>query len=571
MRFSNLVYILLFPLFFAISLLNAQDERIPFYEDYLKKSNAEGFLKDAKKFLTDKPDAIEAPRVAFDYLMVAKASREIEDLNNATSQLLFNYPQSLPTMHFISSFEKESKVLTQILVAKATFGNLKSKDFAVNYCRALLMIARIQGPKFLADSSLRLRAFLLAQKAEVTEIESSASKALKIESEKSNGFAKIAKIVLSEKDITEKLSSLSKYSGQDAEFTTAYYLAQLSEDQKNSDEIKIIQLKQALFGKPRNIEKALLSIASLPTKIAKQEDVQTFLGLAHYLDENDELAIKTLSKIPANSNNSQLKKWGETARSFANGIQFKENRKKLLLEALGYAFNQMDREGNSFFARLEWIDKEGKKKEALVGISEEKKLLEIHINTDGKPFFAYQTLEGKSRLFSSALDTSISFNSSGVFPIPQIDVKRDVETGGFSYTFNLNFSSSQDVLFNEGNRALDNPYLGTTKGREVLLNYLLSSKGLWISPAKTVKGGTEYPLSLINPEDPEATQIVIKMGIGKNLSGVRVGHFALSDLAIGKNTVLSDLPKWPDADVEEAEKFDFPLFMKMLQNILSVN
>ena len=179
MNFPNLIIIFLISLVFA----KAEENRIPFYEDYLKESNGDG-LKEARKFLEDNPDAVEAPRLAFDYLMVAKASREIEDLNNATSKLLFNYPQSLPTMHFISSFEKESKVLTELLVAKAALGDLKSKDFCGKLLSFLIMIARIQGPKFLADSSLRIRAYLLAEKAEVEEIKKSASKALLLESEK---------------------------------------------------------------------------------------------------------------------------------------------------------------------------------------------------------------------------------------------------------------------------------------------------------------------------------------------------------------------------------------------------
>ena len=41
--------------------IGAEESRIPFYEDYLKDSNSEGFLRDAKKFLDEKPDAIEAP------------------------------------------------------------------------------------------------------------------------------------------------------------------------------------------------------------------------------------------------------------------------------------------------------------------------------------------------------------------------------------------------------------------------------------------------------------------------------------------------------------------------------
>ena len=132
-------------------LLAETKDRIPFYEDYLKDSNFEGFLVDARKFLEENPDAIEAPRLAQDYLMTAKASRDIEAISFATSQLLFRYINSLPTMHFISSFEKGSNTLTELLISKADTGNLQSKDFAVAYCRALIMVARGHGPEILSN------------------------------------------------------------------------------------------------------------------------------------------------------------------------------------------------------------------------------------------------------------------------------------------------------------------------------------------------------------------------------------------------------------------------------------
>ena len=123
------------------------------------------------------------------------------------------------------------------------------------------------------------------------------------------GISKVIQIVLNEQTPTEKLLLLSKFSGKDAEFATAYYLAQLNDNERNSDQIKIIKLKQSLFGKPKNIEKALSTIASLPTKLAKQADVQTFLGMAHYLDGKEDLAIKTLTNVSTKSSNETMKKW----------------------------------------------------------------------------------------------------------------------------------------------------------------------------------------------------------------------------------------------------------------------
>ena len=558
--------------FLTIALsIKAEENRIPFYEDYLKDSNSEGFLIDAKKFLDEKPDAIEAPRLAFDYLMVAKVSREVEAINYGVSRLLLRYPQSLPTLHFISSFEKNSKVLKNIFIDKATFGDLASVDFATAYCRALILTARIRGPQFLADTSLRLRAHLLAQKAGVEEIKKSSAKGLSVEAEKNNGFAKIAAITLSDASTVEKLSSLGKYSGKDADFATAFYLAQLSNEEKKSEEVIAIQLKQALFGKPKNIEKALKAIALLPPKVGKQADVQTFLGTAQRLDGNSDLAVKTLSRIPTDSENQVMAEWGKTAQSFANGIQFEENRKKLLLEAIGYAIDQMDSDQDSLFTKLNWLkeDESGNSAQtvAFIGISKKEQKLEIHVQKDQDTIFAYRTDAGKSNLYSKDLNQSIRFNAPGVFPVPQFTIKRDIETGGFEYNFNLNFSSTQDKMLAEGNRFFESPYMGTAKGREIFLSYLLNDKPLWLSPSQTIKGGTSYPLSLLNPESPTPTSIIIKTDLTKNLTGLKIASLSIDDLIFGKTEVLQNLPSWPETKSMDAEKFDFPLFMKVLQQI----
>ncbi len=559
----------------SVYLLNANEDRIPFYEDFLKKSKSDDFLAEAKKFLEEKPDAMEAPRLTFDYLMVAKVSREAEAINDATSKLLFKYPQSLPTLHFISSFDKDSKVLSNIFIHKATFGNLASEEFSAAYCRALILAARIQGPQFLADPALRLRAHLLAEKAGVEEIKKSSAKGLLIEAEKNNGFGKIAKIALSNETTVEKLSKLSKFSGKDAEFATAFYLAQLTEAEKKSERVIIIQLKQALFGKPKDIGKAIQSIALLPGNLSKQADVKTFLGTAQRLDGDSDLAIETLSQISADSENPVMAEWVKTAQSYAKGIQFEENRKKLLLEAIGNALDQIDSDADSLFTRLRWTTKyeSGKNiyNEAFIGVSKQKKLVEIHVKKAQKTIFAYRTDEGKSNIYSHDLNQSINFSTPGVFPIPQFVIKRDVETGGFEYNFNLNFSATQDKMLDEGSRFLESPYMGTAKGREIFLSYLLNEKPLWLSPSTTIKGGNAYPLFLLDPENPTPTAIIIETNLSKSLTGLQIGSFAMEDLSLGGLEVLDQLPLWPKAKIMEAKKFDFPLFMKVLQRISNLS
>ena len=549
-------------------LLAETKDRIPFYEDYLKDSNFEGFLVDARKFLEENPNAIEAPRLAQDYLMTAKASRDIEAISFATSQLLFRYINSLPTMHFISSFERGSNTLTELLISKADTGNLQSKDFAVAYCRALIMVARGHGPEILSNRSLRLRAYMLAQKAEVKEITSTASKALKLEAAKSNDASKTIKVVLSEDSSIQKITNLSSLSGKDAEFATAYYLAQLSKDEQASEEVLVIQLKQSLFGKPKNLEKALSTIARLPAKTAKSAKIQTLLGLAHYFDENPELAIKTLSSISTKTGNQEMQKWRETANSLANGIQFIDGRKKLFLEATEKAFQKFEESKDSLMLELAWQNKsdgESSAYQAFLGISKEKQSFEIQLQDDGKTIFAYRADQEKASLFSSEMESIIAFQSSGAIPVPNFNILRNPDNGEFNFNFNLNFAPSSDKLFEQGNKFLENPYIGTNKGREVLFSYITKHKGVWLNPSAAISGGNSYSLSLLNPDQPKPTDMEIVFDLSNNLKSLKAGNFTLSGITFGDSSILTNLPAWPETKIEESEKFDFPLLLKIIK------
>ena len=68
---------------------------------YLKDSDFRGFLKVAKDFLENNPSAPEAPRLAYDFMMVGKAASDVDSVKYATNLLLFNYTQSLPSLNFI--------------------------------------------------------------------------------------------------------------------------------------------------------------------------------------------------------------------------------------------------------------------------------------------------------------------------------------------------------------------------------------------------------------------------------------------------------------------------------------
>ena len=553
----------------------AQEDRIPFYEDYLKKSDINGFIRQARQFLEEKPDAVEAPRLAMDYLMAAKAARNSEGVEKATGYLLFRYSNSLPTLHLLSSFEKGSEKLRDIIKIQAGLGNLEDKKFAVSFCRTLILIARAQDPELLKDPALRLRAYLLGGKAEVEQIEEIALKSLAKDADADTTLGKVIKITLSEKQALEKIQELDGLEGNDAGFCIKYYLAQLTDEQKKSPDILTLQLKQALFlgkgKKDRSIGRALEIFGSLPSKTSKLAKYQTFLGFAQHLDEKDEDAIKTLKKTSTKSSNKEMAAWGKTAHSYADGLQNSESRKKLLLEALGKSIDRLSEESDAFYIEAERTSgKDAEKAEPYkiyLGISKLNESFEVQLLNGKKLIFAFRTDAKKSSIISPMAEQIISFKSPGALPVPHVNILRDIGDGSFNYNFNLSFAPTFAKLADEGASILKNPYFGTNKGREVLVNYLLSSKPIWLGPAKSIKGGTSYPILSIEPDGPAPSLSALAFDFTGNLESCRFGSLSITTILRGDQKILDKMPKWPDFPKREEEKFDFALMMEIITQL----
>lgn len=553
------------------SQLTAQENRIPFYEDYFAKSDVNGYLREAVRFLEEKPDAVEAPRLAMDYFMAAKVARNPEAVNRAIGFLLFRYPGSLPTLHYLSSFEKGSSKLIEVLKTQADIADLQSKDFAVSYCRTLLLIARAQNPELLRDKSLRLRAYLLASKAGVKEIEKIALESLTKDTEKDGELNKVIQVVVSNQTVTEKIAALGKLGGNETIFCIKFYLGQLTEEEKKAPAVLALQLKQSLFQKNGSIEGAFTTFSSLPENLSKLAKYQTFLAIAQHFDERDEDAIKTLKKISTKSFNKEMAAWGKTARDYAEGLESSSNRKKLFLEAFGKSFDLLSKEADCLLIEGQHTNTsesgDASNYRAYIALSSSRKSFEIQLLSNDQLQFAFRTDHEKASIITPGAKEQISFQSPGALPIPRFDIVRDISTGGFNYNFNLSFASSYPKLADEGDRLLKNPYLSTNKGREVLLNYLLSSKPLWLGPAKSIQGGTAFPLFAIDPDSPTPTSAGFSFDLSGNLISCKFGQTTLSKISRGDDKVLEGLPVWPKLPVRTEEKFDFALIMKIVSEI----
>ena len=256
--------------------------------------------------------------------MVAKAARDLNSIDHATSLLLFTYPNSLPALHFISSFERGSPKLIQLLKGKARNGDLSSQAFANSFA-GRSSSSPLSNPELLQDSSLRLQTYLLAQKAEVEEIQSSTSKALEELRKGNNVLNKVVSVVLDSGEPLDKLKRLATLSGSDARFCINYYLAQLSEKEARSPEVLTLSIINALFSQSPRPDEGLALIEALPEKMQNEPQFQTFLALSQHLDERSEDAIATLKKTAGDAKEG----WQQTAGSFANGLEFWKTEKQL--------------------------------------------------------------------------------------------------------------------------------------------------------------------------------------------------------------------------------------------------
>ncbi len=550
--------------FFFVSLHSEEQRNFPLYEDYLKDSDFSGYLRTAREFLEKNSDVPEAPRLAYDFMMVGKAASDVESVKFATNLLLFKYTKSLPSLNFFSSFDRGSPRLIELLKAKAEQGDLASKDFASAYCRAILFISRAQGPDLLKDRSLRLRTYLLAQKAEMNEILSASSENLQKLSQEDSPFGKTIRIALHESTPFQKVKELSSLSGRDADFCKSFFLAQLDEKEANSESMVLFKIEQAVFHKNPNPKEGIKLIDTLSSRKRNEPKILFTEAVCLYFDGRKNEAIELLQSIGHQAEVSQ--EWKEISTAYAHGLKFLENRKSVLEEAIGKAVSNLKSDADSLFLSAKFLKQNKEVYEIYLGTSRKEQLFEIQLYRDGKIQVAYRTIGNTSFILSADTANTLNFGTIGALPVPKLGITREVETGSFNYKFNLNFSSSFEEFFEEGSEIMDNAYLATAKGREVLLSHMLSTKPIWLGPAQTVSGGTSFPISHYVSDEEQLMRSSLSFDLAGNFQTANFGTFSIQQIKLGGEEILKGLPEWPELPVETIDKFDFPLFMKILGN-----
>jgi hypothetical protein len=554
------------------TLLFAQEkDRIPFYEDYFENADLAGYLTEAQQFLSEQPNSPEAARVALDYLMMSKAAENIDSVKEATNLLMFDYLGSLPSLFFLSSFDAGSPRLNQLLLAKTEENDPHDANFSKQFCETLSLLGRLHGPKLLYDPSLRIRAYLISQNANKSEVLKNLTSAV-IELKENPSYTKLIDIITSDSSPVEQVVELSKISHPDSDYCLTFYSALLEEGQLNSSQIVELQVNRTLFSPDPNPHRAQDLISRLPNEIAKSTKYQVFIAFAQAILENRDSTLDTLKYAQTNPNGEDAQAWAATAKSFADGIEFEESRKKLLLSQFEKVFTEIIKPRDALYVKFAWKSDEQDEKRHLNGqiaISVKSKYFEFHANRGGSPFFAYRTDANSSALFLEGMEgeASFQFAEPGVYPVPTIDIQRDRERGSFNYSFNLNFSKDMDDLLSQSLKTVDNSYLSTGTGREVLLNHLMTKKGLWLTPPAATETGTKFQMNSLQNDTPTPKPSSLHIELSGDLTELQIGSLHIEKINRGTDDVLQDMAPWPSAKITDKEHFDFQLLMQAVGQI----
>uniref|UniRef100_UPI003899C776 hypothetical protein n=1 Tax=Candidatus Chordibacter forsetii TaxID=3381758 RepID=UPI003899C776 len=489
--------------------------------------------------------------VALDLIMMGKAAENLKSVVRGTDLLLFKYLGTLPSLHFISSFDKGSPRLNQLLKVKIAEADLNQKDFAQSFADAIVLLARIHGPELMADPSLLLRTYLIVKMSDNSRLLESLEKALDVTEEKNKDFGSLVSICRAENAPMEKITRLRQISHPEAEFYIKYFTNRLTNEEKKSKLFLESSIQSALFGVSPKADLSLTYLSNLPNDLSTSPKYQVYTAFAHLLRGNQESAISLLKTL-CDSNPNSSDTWIETARSLSDGTEFEGSRKALFLEQLEKLYEHWQKDADAFLIEGAWLHPNEKLiLNFQIGVDKNKEKVVLHFQQNEKPFFSYQVSSNGSRIFTSS-GKNISFITGGAYPLPKIEIIRDANTGSFNYSFNLNFGRKFEDFIKQANENLKVSYLGTSKGREVLLTHALEQKGIWFSPPASSDRGTVFTLNQI---DPKASSKVYKTEIAGSgeLAYLEFGKLRINNFSQGPIELLNSLPNWPAAEPKKSE------------------
>ncbi|MBU62800.1 MAG: hypothetical protein CMI26_09890 [Opitutae bacterium] len=532
-------------------------------EEYLPGGRISAYQQDAIDYLEQNPKAPLSARLAHDLFMVATLTGNEKVAKKARRSLLFDYPTSLQTNYLLRGWNSDEEKIRKILLEEADRVSEEGAGFPARYCRCILLALKIHGPKLLADTSLRLRVFMLAEAAGVANLRQAVIDPLQEFAEEKAEQAAVVTAVLSEKPNLEKLATVHKLSSSDARFAESFYLSRLDEEERKNNKVIELLAERAIFGSNKDFQKGIDYLENLSPEMQSIPRLSFWRARALIGLDRTYATQEVLAKIEGND------PWAKAARSLGDGLQHAKTRRDALSKTILAAVKTFSNDVEAI--RLEAEEGDGQKEEGAklyLGISTSSNALELQFSRGGTLVFAYRTDANSSAMYFHERKKILRFASPGAVPMPSLGLSRDPEDGTFKFNFGAGMGSSVEQVANQGEKILDNPYLATSSGLGTLLQYTLTQKGAWLPPSSSTKGITKHFIRIVESHDPQEDSLSIGVSSDGKLRTVGFGKWNVHSIEYGSNSLLANPPPWPVLAVEEREEFDFASFMGFLGSVM---
>ena len=562
--------LLFFTLALAPFLVVAQ---VPIPEDYLPSGRGEEYLKAAGQFLEKNSSDRFAPRVAFDLFTVSSSMGSNAIADAARARLLFDYPQSFQAGFLYTTFEDAEDFRNFLNERTEQQFEKNPAELPEKFCQVFKIgLMRFKGSSELAgDFSLLLKAYAFSQITQDTELASMARRELslkRIEVEQGPALETMDACMdgnLAPLDRVLRLNAVKD--NTDARFIKKVFMARLPAEAQADPRVIRIHAEDAL--RSRDFSGALAHIAKLPQDTQKEAQVLFWMARCQFAQSKDAEAVKTLGELFKLHPQSP---WAVSAKAYGEGILQLPANRNLHIEALHSLTKGMLEGLDVFQATLEYREESSTEVKYWVylGVMQSQNYLEVSVRNKEGFLFAYRTGGNESALYLKDQAKIYQFAQAGPIPAPRFNLEKKPD-GTFSISADASIEASFEHAKRKNEGLLNSPFLKTPEGLGLLFDYTVRKLGVCPLAPVATPGGRSFAWLVPRVGQPKLDRMQFELGGEGSLKGIEFPQFRLTGVGYGPSGQATLAPpEWPQVQVEQQEKLDGALFMRVFSSLAAL-
>jgi hypothetical protein len=552
----------LVPALLAATAGPARGDDFYFPPEHYGLPRAHEFVAQAQQYLADHPSEENAPRAAFDLLMIATLTGKAALAQEMKARLLLDYTDSLHALYVLSSMgqvKEFHQLLGHVLQQHA---GAWTTELCQRCCRAVRAAGRRFGAGVLSDEKFTLQCALVAHGAGDAQLLAACRGALANASAESKQIAEIA-FGSRSSDAQRIIDLHAVEDNATARVYEQHFYQRLPAAERHEPRMLRVAIEGRLAAARYN--DALPLIEAL---LERESGAQPLFWRAWCLAATgrEDQARPVLEEIASRHASSP---WRESAHDLASRLESLDATLGEHATSLAATVVQLrDNEPQVAEIRATFETKDGRKLELYGAVETPRDHLEGVLLVDGTVVVAYRTSREGTRVFARGERQIVEYPGRGPVPAPQVSLTRG-DDGQFRFAWSLptgggGVQQAKTALF-------QSPFLTTTDGLRALLEHTLLAKG-WF-PAGVVEEDGARRLEWSRPEadEPGRNSVSIHIDREGRIDRLQSSDGQLVQLRYGPAGAFERTPPaWPDLPVVRQDKMDPAVFLRVLAAAMSL-